>query len=72
MGSSSERSTSVFVFRCPSIGGPIQARSHSLQSDTFETISCIACGELHVVSRMTGEVVGGHQPQRNYAACFEC
>ena len=50
----------TFIFRCPCTGWNVQAHTedNDKKGQTFETIACIACQQLHVVNPQTGMVAG--------------
>jgi hypothetical protein len=52
----------TFIFRCPNTGLIVQGWSAEEipddEPDTYETITCTACGQLHLVNRGTGRVLG--------------
>jgi len=51
----------TFVFRCPSTGLKVQGWSAEEIPDepnTYETITCTACGQLHLVNPSTGRALG--------------
>ena len=47
-----------FIFRCPCTGWNVQAHTedNDKKGQTFETIACIACQQLHLVNPQTGMV----------------
>ena len=51
----------TFVFRCPNSGVNVQgwlADDTSDEPDTYDTIVCTACGQLHFVNPAKGKVLG--------------
>jgi hypothetical protein len=50
----------TFIFRCPCTGCNVQAHTedNDKEGQTFETIACIACQQLHLVNPQTGKVAG--------------
>ena len=53
----------TFLFRCPNTGLKVQgwvADDPSEGDDnTYESMSCAACAQLHLVNPKTGKVLGG-------------
>jgi hypothetical protein len=53
-----------FLYRCPNTGQHVQGWSaeevSANQTDTYETVTCIACQQVHLVSPATGEVLGSN------------
>ena len=51
-----------FLFRCPNVGLQVQgwrAEDVSQQNgDTYETVTCTACTQVHLVNPVTGRVLG--------------
>jgi len=51
----------TFLFRCPTTGERVQGWSAEEvsgdQPDTYETVTCIACRQVHLVNPATGEVL---------------
>ena len=57
----------TFVFRCPNTGLNVQGWSaeeipHD-EPDTYETITCTACGQLHWLNRASSRVLGDTQDE---------
>jgi hypothetical protein len=56
---------STFIFRCPKTGFKVQGWSAEEtpddEPDNYETISCTACGQLHLVNRASGSVLGDRE-----------
>jgi hypothetical protein len=50
----------IFIFRCPHTGWNVQAHTEDNDKNghVFETITCIACEQLHLVNSETGKVAG--------------
>jgi hypothetical protein len=48
------------IFRCPNVGAKVQAwfAEDVSDEDVYESVTCSACGSLHLVSPATGRVVG--------------
>jgi hypothetical protein len=50
-----------FLYRCPNMGVHVQgwrADDLSAVGDTFESVVCAACRQLHLVNAVTGKVLG--------------
>ena len=51
-----------FLYRCPNTGLKVQGWSADEitedEADTYETVTCTACGQLHLVNRESGRVLG--------------
>ena len=55
------RMTLPFLYRCPNTGRMVQgliAEEVETDSDTFESVECLACTRLHFVNPNTGRVLG--------------
>jgi hypothetical protein len=56
------------VFRCPATA--LQAQTwfadepSANNTDTFESVKCIACGRMHYINRSTGRTLGDSKPTR--------
>jgi len=51
----------TFIFRCPNTGLNVQGWSAEEMPDepnVYETITCTACGQLHLVNQTSGRVLG--------------
>jgi hypothetical protein len=51
----------TFIYRCPNTGRNVQGWSAddvTEESDTYDAVTCTACGQLHFVSQTTGKVLG--------------
>jgi hypothetical protein len=51
----------LFLYRCPTTGYRVQgfvAEEVSVDSDTYEALTCTACQRVHMVSPVTGKVLG--------------
>ncbi|MGB7618672.1 MAG: hypothetical protein WBM06_17100 [Pseudolabrys sp.] len=50
----------AFIFRCPHTG--LNVQGHVEDDDkgghAFEAITCMACGEVHLVDAITGKLLG--------------
>ena len=57
----------TFVFRCPKTGFKVQGWSAEAipddEPDSYETIACTACGQLHWINRASGRVLGDTQDE---------
>lgn len=53
----------TFLYRCPNTGlrvqGWISDDPTEQDDDSFETVTCPACGCIHLVNPKTGKVLGG-------------
>lgn len=51
------------LFRCPNTGLNVQGwlaeEGPDDEHETYESVTCIACGQFHFVNRATGRVLGG-------------
>ena len=50
-----------FLYRCPKTGLKVQgfiAEELKADVDTYETIVCVACQQVHLVNSATGNVIG--------------
>ena len=49
----------AFIYRCPRTGQQVQgwAADHLTDGETYEPVSCIACGRIHLVSPKSGKVL---------------
>jgi hypothetical protein len=51
----------TFIFRCPNLGVKVQgffADDASGNGETYESVTCLACRQMHLVNRSTREVLG--------------
>lgn len=52
----------AFLFRCPKTGLRVQGWTADDPSestdDTFDSVTCHACGQVHLVNPKTGKTVG--------------
>jgi len=51
----------VITYRCPDCGQQVEtpaAQSDSADCDTYESVICPGCRQLHCVNAASGEVVG--------------
>ena len=51
----------AFLYRCPNTGNKVQGYNSKEVSDdpnTYESVTCLACGQVHFVNLKTGRVVG--------------
>lgn len=54
-----------FLYRCPNTGQIVQGVSEeSASDDTYESIPCPACRQLHFVNPTTGKVLGEEKDDR--------
>jgi len=52
------------IFRCPNTGQRVQALfadDPTEDSDTYESVTCMACRQLHLVNRKTGKTAGADE-----------
>jgi hypothetical protein len=51
-----------FLFRCPITGSEVQGflveETPSEDPDAFERVTCISCGQIHLVNLKTGKTFG--------------
>ena len=50
-----------FLYRCPNTGQLVQGWSADeipAEEDSYESVTCLACTQLHFVNRTTGRVLG--------------
>ncbi len=50
-----------FLYRCPNTGKTVQgfsAEDVSDEPDTYETVTCLACRQVHLINPSTGKVLG--------------
>lgn len=50
-----------FLYRCPNTGRRVQgwtADDPNDNSDRYETVTCLACAQVHLVNPSTGKVLG--------------
>jgi hypothetical protein len=52
----------TLIFRCPTTGKNVQAWfADDVSADngeSYESVTCMACGQLHLVNRATGKTLG--------------
>jgi hypothetical protein len=51
----------TFVYRCPNTGLNVQgfsAEEVPADDESFETLTCLACRQVHLVNPTTGRVLG--------------
>ena len=56
----------AFLYRCPNTGQHVQgwsAEEGPADEGTYETVSCIACQQVHLVNPATGNVLTGGDDQ---------
>jgi hypothetical protein len=52
----------ALIYRCPVTGLNVQAwlaDDASEEGEVYETVTCLACTQVHLVNRSTGRVLGG-------------
>jgi hypothetical protein len=50
-----------FLYRCPNTGQMVQGWSADdipTDADSYDSVTCLACTQLHFVNRTTGRVLG--------------
>jgi hypothetical protein len=51
-----------FLFRCPNTGFQVQAWAANDDpeddQETYESVTCLACGALHMINPKTGKLLG--------------
>jgi hypothetical protein len=50
-----------FLFRCPNTGYRVQgfaAEDASDHAEEYQTVTCLACQQVHLVNSTTGKVLG--------------
>jgi hypothetical protein len=56
-----------FLYRCPNTGDHVQGWSaeeaSADQANAYETVTCIACKQVHLVNPATGQVLTGGDDQ---------
>jgi hypothetical protein len=59
----------VFLFRCPNTGLMVQGwvadDPPASDDNTYESITCTACGRLHLINPKTRRVLGGSKDERS-------
>jgi len=57
----------TFLYRCPitrqKVQGFVADDVFDAEGEVFESITCSACGQVHLVNPKTGKVVGPDDPQ---------
>jgi hypothetical protein len=51
----------AFIFRCPNTGKNVQgftAEDVSDDADAYQTLTCLACRQVHLVNPANGKVLG--------------
>lgn len=54
----------IFLYSCPNAGQKVQgfvAKDVSEDPDTYESVTCLACQQVHLVSPVTGKVLGADE-----------
>jgi hypothetical protein len=51
----------AFLYRCPDTGMSVQGwiDEPDTESDTYTSVTCAACGRVHMVNVKTHQVLGG-------------
>jgi hypothetical protein len=53
----------TLIYRCPATGLNVQAwfadDSSAINGETYESLKCPACNQVHLVNRVTGRTLGG-------------
>jgi hypothetical protein len=50
-----------FLYRCPTTGYKVQGAIHAPAANdtsTYESVTCVACGRVHLVNPSNGHVAG--------------
>jgi hypothetical protein len=50
-----------FLYRCPNTGKTVQGYSpdaEEVPDDIYESVTCLACRQIHLVNPTTGKIVG--------------
>jgi hypothetical protein len=47
----------AFLYRCPTTGLNVQGWFAD-EKTTYETVTCLACTQVHLINRLTGKVLG--------------
>jgi len=51
--------TPTFLYRCPNTGRNVQGYvADEVSEDTYESVTCLACRQVHLVNAKTGKVLG--------------
>jgi hypothetical protein len=62
----------TMVFLCPNTGTRVQGwfagDGCEHDGDTYEPLSCLACGQVHMVNPRTGKILGAAEPDRGFGA----
>jgi hypothetical protein len=56
----------AFLYRCPTVGMRVQgwvADDPSADDNTYESMTCIACRQVHLVKPSTGKVLGANDDE---------
>jgi hypothetical protein len=55
----------AFIFRCPTTGRNVQGwfADHVAgnEGETYESVTCLACQQVHLLSRLTGKLLGNDE-----------
>ena len=55
----------IILFRCPNTGYRVQGwfaeDVSETDDDTYESVTCLACQQMHLVNPKTGKVVGSDE-----------
>jgi hypothetical protein len=54
----------TFLYRCPTTSKTVQgfiAEDVSDDPNAYETVTCLACRQVHLVNPMTGKVLGTNE-----------
>lgn len=52
----------TLIYRCPTTGLNVQAwfadDPSTTEGETYETVRCLACNQMHLINRSTGKTLG--------------
>ena len=52
----------AFIYKCPMTGRKVQGwfadEPPANETDSYETVKCLACNQMHLVNRTTGRTIG--------------
>jgi len=54
---------SPITYRCPTTGKNVQGwfadEASTNDGEVYETVTCLACSQVHLINRVTGRALGG-------------
>ncbi len=61
-----------FTYRCPRTGQQVQgwATDDLADGETYEPMTCTACGRVHLVNRKSGKVLETENKERGFNGLF--